>query len=163
MKTQIISGVSGFLFSIVLVSSSFAQSTFKPLPVVAEAGNAKVIEKIQNAFNSQFANAENARWYEVDKNFLVEFFKDDQEQRALFTKKGYLIYHISYGSEKHLPPKVRTLVKSTYFDYNITRVIKVNEDKRLVWFVNLEDNKSFFLVKVEDGEMEEAKRYQKTL
>jgi len=162
MKTQIISRISGLLFSILLISSSFAQSNFKPLPVMAAAGNAKVIEKIQHEFNRYFANAENAKWYELDKNYLVEFFKDGQEQRALFTKKAYMIYHICYGSEKHLPPEVRRLVKSTYFDYNITRVIRVNEDKRLVWFVNLEDNKNFILVTVEDREMEETKRYEKT-
>ena len=162
MKTQILSRISGFFFSILLTSSSFAQSDFKPLPVVAAAGNARVIEKIQGTFNSYFANAENAKWYELDKNFLVEFFKDGQQQRALFTKKAFMIYHICYGSEKHLPPEVRTQVKSTYFDYNITRVVRVSEDKRLVWFVNLEDNKSLILVTVEDREMKETKRYEKT-
>ncbi len=39
----------------------------------------------------------------------------------LFTKKGTLIYHITYGYEKSLPEDLRKQIKDSYSDYDITR------------------------------------------
>jgi hypothetical protein len=163
MKAQLITRICGCILSILLVSSSFAQSDFKTLPpVVVTDAKVKISEKIWTEFYRVFKNAETVKWYEIDKNFLVKFFMDNQEQRALFNKRGGLIYHISYGSEKNLPTEIRRMVKTNYLDYNITMAIKVCENDRTIWVVNLEDAKSLVLVRVEDSEMEEIHNFQKS-
>jgi hypothetical protein len=154
--------ITGCLLLILLLSSTFAQTEFKKSPVAKTDVTVKVNEKIQTKFHKFFAHAENVKWYELDNNFLVKFFMNDQQQRALFTKKAALIYHISYGSEKNLPAEVRGLVKSAYFDYNITTTIKVEENNRKAWIVNMEDAKSLISVMVENGEMEETQHIQKS-
>ncbi len=64
---------------------------------------------------------------------LAKFIMDDQQNTALFNKKGYLLYHIAYGSESNLPAELRKQVKSAYVDFNITKAIKVEEDDRTIW------------------------------
>ena len=99
---------------------------------------------------------------EIDRKFLVKFIQNDQVNRALFTRNGQLVYHISYGFETHLPPEVRHLVKSKYYDHSIVRVLKVDQDKRSIWVISLEDAKDHIMVRVEDMELEETQRLHKT-
>jgi hypothetical protein len=171
MKTQIILRISGCLLSILITGSSFAQivsSSYKQTdyeklsPVTVTSPDFKTIEHIKTEFNKQFTGATDDRWYDLDKKFLVRFYMNDQKHQSLFNKKGLLIYDISFGTEKNLPTDVRKQVKSIYFDYSITLVFKVEEDKRTIWVVNMEDNKTLITVRVEDGEMEEVKNLQKS-
>lgn len=166
MKKHLISCICGVLVSILSVNNSFTQQqSFKELPpiiVTATSSNISISAKVNKAFGQFFKNASHIRWYEIDKKFLVKFIQNDQENRALFTKTGQLIYHISYGTEKHLPFDVRKLVKSTYYDQSITRVLRVNQDKRNIWVVSLEDAKDYVMVRVEDMELEETQRIHKT-
>ena len=164
MKTQIISRISGCLLSILFASSSFAQSNYIALSPIAISGvNLKVSEKIQTGFYKSFTDAENVKWYEVDKKILATFSMNEMNHRTLLNKRGGVIYHISYGSEKNLPVEVRKIVKSTYFDYKITMAVKVEEDKRTIWVVDMEDDKTLITVKVENEEMEEVRKLQKSL
>ena len=89
--------------------------------------------------------------------------QNDQKNKALFQKNGYLIYHIVYGKETNMPDDIRKIVKTNYLDYNITSAINVKESGRNIWVVNVEDNKKFILVRVEDGELEEVGNYNKTM
>jgi hypothetical protein len=166
MKKQLISCICGGIVSILSANISFAQEeTFKELPPItisAGSSNTSVSVKVNKAFGQFFKDASHLRWYEIDKKFLVKFIQNDQENRALFTKNGQLVYHISYGSEKHLPSEVRSLIKSNYYDQSITRVLKVNQEKRNIWVVSLEDAKDFVMIRVEDMEMEETQRMQKS-
>lgn len=166
MKKQLISCICGGLVSIFASNSTLAQEeTFKELPpiiVTATSSNVVVSARVNKAFSHFFQNASNIRWYEIDKKFLVKFIQNDQENRALFTKTGQLVYHISYGTEQHLPFEVRKLVKSNYYDQTITRVLKVNQDKRNIWVISLEDAKDHIMVRVEDMELEETQRMHKT-
>ena len=163
MKTQIISRISGCLLSILFASSSFAQSNYIALSPIAISGvNLKVSEKIQTGFYKSFTGAENAKWYEQDKKILATFSMNEMNHRTLLSKKGVVIYHISYGSEKNLPAEVRKIVKSTYFDYKITMAVKVEEKNRAIWVVDMEDDKTLITVRVEDDEMEEVRKLQKS-
>lgn len=166
MKKQLISCICGGLVSIFASSNTLAQKdTFKELPpiiITATSSNVVVNARINRAFSQFFQNVSNPRWYEINKKFLVKFIQNDQENRALFTKNGQLVYHVSYGTEKHLPFDVRKLVKSTYYDQRITRVLKVSQEKRDIWVISMEDAKDFVMARVEDMELEETQRMHKT-
>jgi hypothetical protein len=146
--------------------TAFAQNDgFKELPAIvvsAAASNVEVSTRLNRAFQNFFKDASQLQWYEVNKYFLVKFIQDDREHRALFTKSGELIYHISYGTEDFLPADIRKLVKSSYYDQSITRVLKVNQDKRTIWVVSMEDNHEYVMARVEDMELEETKRMTKS-
>jgi hypothetical protein len=164
MKKQLISCICGGMVSLLSVNISSAQEeNFKELPTITvSASTANVSAKVSKAFGQYFKGATHQRWYQLEKNFLVKFIQNDQENRALFTKNGSLVYHISYGTEKNLPADVRGLVKSTYYDQSITRVLKVNQDKRNIWVISLEDANDYIMVRVEDMEMEETQRLHKS-
>lgn len=138
-----------------------AQDTthIRTLPAVTvTATTVRVPAKTWRSFASYFPGAYNSRFYKVNKDWLGKFILHNQENRALFTKKGYLVYHISYGYEENLPDDIRRQIKSEYYDYTITRAIKVEEDKRVIWVVNVENAKELILLRLEDGNMENVQQ-----
>ena len=164
MKKQLISCLYGGLVFVLSVNFSFVQDeTIRELPAITiTASTSNVSAKVNKAFGQYFKEASHQRWYQLEKNFLVKFIQHDQENSALFTKNGQCIYHICYGTERNPPSDVRGLVKSTYYDQSITRVLKVNQDQRNIWVVSLEDDKEYVMVRVEAMEMEETQRQQKS-
>ena len=177
MNTQLTSRFCGCLVSILLISHTFAQkSENKGLAAVLfpqdavstsnnsdsrSAENINVNTKVLGAFVKSFENATNLNWSKVGKNFLATFRIAGKERRALFTKKGNLIYSIVYGTEADLPAETRKLVKSVYIDHTIASAIEVKEDDKTIWVIRLEDATSLIFVRIENGEMEQTKHYQK--
>ncbi len=159
--------VSTLFVGVILIfagGSIYAQDTisFKALPpVTVTATHKNIPEKVWKNFREYFANAENPTWYMVNKNFLIKFMTDENLNHALFTKRGKLIYHITYGYENSLPEEIRRQVMSTYSDYDITRAIKVTEADRVIWVVNLQGAKNLILVRLEEGEMEEVQKLKR--
>jgi len=166
MKKQFISCFCGGLVSMLSFNICFAQEeTFKELPPVTVSASTPYVtvsEKVNKAFEQMFKNSSQARWYKLQEKFLVKFIMDDQENSALFTKGGQLIYHISYGTEKNLPAEIRHIVKTNYYDQTITWVYKVEQNDRSIWVISLEDPKDIVMVRVEDMELEETQRFKKT-
>src|SRR4030095_4514859 len=165
MKKIILSALKICVFTATIVGVSNAQGELnnKEVPSIENAPASVPVAnaKIDKALNGYFKNATNIRWYEIKNNYVVKFKLNGHENRALFTKNGNLVYHITYGTEVLLPADVRSLVKSEYYDQKITKVLKVNQDQRTIWVVHMEDEKEFILARVEDGQLEETKRMEK--
>ncbi len=167
MKTHFfIKCFGGLLLLIIFSHISYSQdtSTITTLPsvtVTSKTTTANVSEKVSKAFKAAFKDAEDPKWFKLNKDFLVNFIMNQQENSALFRKNGFMIYHLALGGEKSLPSDVRKIIKPNYYDYNITKVVKVSEADRNIWVVNLEDAKSFVIVRVENGELEEVQNLKK--
>ncbi len=161
MKTKIFRSSLICLALLTCGGSLFAQETVTTLPPVTVTANSNVTKKVAQAFETTFKEAYHERWYKADKNYLVNFIMNDQKNHALFTKNGSIIYHITYGFESNLPDDIRKMVKTGYLDYTITSAINVKQEGRDIWVVNMEDAKNLILVRVENGEMEEAAKYDK--
>ena len=117
--------------------------------------------KLQKSFNRYFKNAENVNWYNLKKDFLVEFENNGRKTRALFGKNGYRHYAITYGAENSLPKDVRRSVKSMYYDFNILNVVEVETPlvDNTVWLVLLKDDKNTVIARVIDGGVDEYARF----
>ena len=84
------------------------------------------------------------------------------DHNTLFRKNGYLKYDVSYGYEKHLPDEIKALVKNAYDNYDIFRVINVQSEGRDFCIAKLEGMKKYATVRIEEGEIDEFERYDKT-
>ena len=166
MKTQFISRSLKFSLLLALVTNiSYSQqtdiTTLPPVTVTGKSTTTAVSAKVTKAFQAAFKDAEDPQWFKLNKDFLVNFIIQQQQNTALFRKNGKIVYHLAFGGEKSLPPSVRKIIKPNYYDYNITKVVKVNEADRNIWVVNLEDAKNFVIVRVENDELEEVRKVKK--
>ncbi|MGE5521555.1 MAG: hypothetical protein ACM3VS_16640 [Candidatus Dadabacteria bacterium] len=144
------------------IKVSYAQEdTMKSLPAVVIHSRSNVEKAVTSAFDKRFRDAMDAQWYKMNKNYLVTFIATDMKNSALFKQNGRLIYHVSYGTEQHLPVSVKKQVQDSYRDYNVTRAVNVKMNDRDVWMVNLEGTKRYLIVAVEDGELIEMETVKK--
>lgn len=114
MKKQIISRFWVSLLLAFAEVSIYAQVTIpiQTLPTVTVSATHYVIpERVWKNFRSYFAKAESTKWYIAYEDYLVKFMTDENMNHALFTKRGNLVYHISYGYESNLPTDNRTQVR----------------------------------------------------
>ena len=163
MKSKSLFSIILLLFSLFETTALSAQDSVKSLPPVTVTTTTKKIpNRIWKGFSTYFNEAEIPMWYRLNKNYLVKFMIYDEQNRALFSKRGHLIYHISYGYEKSLPENIREQVKYSYPGYEITRAIKITEAGREIWVVNIENTETLMLVRIEDDDMEEVQTIKKS-
>jgi hypothetical protein len=166
MKFSFLSRWFAGLFALLFAGVSSAQDTtvnMTTLPGVTVTTAANVSKQVSKAFSSTFKDAQNPKWFKVSKNYVVEFIQSDMKNKAMYQKNGRLIYHISYGNEKNLPPEIKKSIRNNYEGYSITTAINVQEHETNAWMVNLEGNKNIVVLKATpDGAVEEVYNYSKS-
>jgi hypothetical protein len=161
MKKQLIAVTLTAFLGTCQVSAQ-ENETITSLPIVTVTSGIIVNKQIDKAFWKEFPAALDLSWYEINKLYIVRFFENDMKHQALFAKNGKLKHDISYGNEKHLPGVMLTKIQDAYNEYNITRVANVKEAGRSIWVINLDNLKHFVLVRMEEDEMEEVQKSDKT-
>jgi hypothetical protein len=141
------------------ITTLLAQDQVTHLPSVVVTASTVVSKEINAAFLKAFPKAAEHRWYQLNKDYLVKFIQDDMKHNALFTKKGKLVYDISYGFEKNLPNDIKRKIKEGYAEFAITNTANVKEAGRNIWVVNLESKNHLVIVRLEEEEMEEVGNY----
>jgi hypothetical protein len=154
------------LFSIIIlllsaVANAQQKDTIVNLPEITITKNVNVTKEVENAFNRIFPNVENVKWYTLQKDFLAKFMESDMKHNALFKKNGYLKYDIGFGKEENLPENIKKIVTNAYEDYKILNTTNVKSAGRDIWVVNLEGKTTYVIVRIEEDELEEVKRYTK--
>lgn len=151
------------LFAVLWCGQLLAQDkdSVVTLPPVLISSGTVVDQAVNKSFQKAFPEAENLKWYMLNKDYLAKFIEGDMKHNALFSKKGKLKYDVSYGTESSLPEEVRTKIKGAYADFNITHAANIKEAERNIWVVNLESLKQIVLVRVEEGDMEEVEKFTK--
>lgn len=142
---------------------SFAQEdSVITLPTITVTSTAEVPSVVNRAFDKTFPEAMNLSWYKYDKDYLARFIENDMDHNALFKKNGMLKYDVSFGYESNLPEDVLQTVQGAYPDHKITRTFRVQEGGRDIWVVNLESLNNYVIARVEENQLEEVQRYNKS-
>jgi hypothetical protein len=87
--------------------------------------------------------------------------ESDMKHNALFKKNGYLKYDIGFGKEENLPETIKKMVIDAYEDFKILNATNVKSAGRDIWVLNLEGKTNYVIVRIEEDELEEVKRYNK--
>ena len=162
MKKQVVIALSlGLLLGSTRLCAQNKDSVIT-LPTVTVSSETSVTAEVDKAFKKTFPDAEDLRWYKLDKNYLAKFIEKDLNHQALLNKKGRLRYDITYGGESQLPDDVRQKVRDAYGDYKITTVANVKESGRSIWVINLESANNFAVARAEDDVFEEVQKVAKT-
>ncbi len=161
MKKLIIPFLLSGLLLAIGVNTASAQIQLKEITISSQPTKAIVSQKVAESFASLFKGAESPKWFIADKDYVVDFILNNQVNKAEFTKKGRLVYHMAFGNETQMPADVRTIVKSKYFDFKINSAVKITYDEKSAWIVNIEDNDHFLVVRVVDGVMDVVDKISK--
>ena len=114
-------------------------------------------------FLKRFKDPKDILWSHVNKGWVVTCTENGINTRTAYNLAGSWVYTIKYYDEWKLPKDVRTLVKSTYFDYTITQVEEIVQQisTEPTYLVHLKDDKSWKNVLVSNGEMVVMEEFDK--
>ena len=178
MKKNLLASLAGIFLSLVVsmaangqiasISPKFSSnispaktSEAKSATTIIEASN--VNQRAAKDLTKNFKNRSNERWLKVADGYIAKFNLSDMAHQVAYNKKGKWVYTIRTYDEWKLPADVRHMVKSSYYDYNITLVQEIaTPDNPLTYIVHLEGNTQFINLKVSDGEMEEWQNFTKS-
>ena len=120
------------------------------------AADAKTVNnKALKDFGNRFNNPANAKWFSDNNGFVSYFMKDGYGNRAYYDKKGHWKYSLLFYSEDKLPRDIRNIVRSQYFDMQISLVEEVQTTEGMGYIIHVEDHQLIRILKVsKDGEVQ---------
>jgi hypothetical protein len=117
---------------------------------------AREMKKAIRSFSNEFGEVTNAKWFKLKNgSLLVQFSQNEIRTRVVYNKRGVSEAMYRYYTEDKLPVDVRQLVKSNYYDYNISSVAEVHVAENMSYIINIEYKKSLKTIKVVGTEIEE--------
>jgi hypothetical protein len=170
MKHSIFTAFTGIFLLAAANFKSYGQVAASTTDSAEPAGKFKTNKVYNNEINSRarkdfmnrFKNVSNEKWTVTDMGFSVRFTIGEIRYNIRYDKKGNCLFNIRSYSEKYLAKNIRTLVRSTYFDYNIKWVEEIEKPfYPVVYVVLLEGDKEWIKVRVGDGELNELEKIDK--
>ena len=132
-------------------ASNSASNSVEPSNV-----NQKAVKDLAKSFKNLF----DEKWLKVAGGFVVKFALTDVLCQVAYDKRGNRVYSVRTYSEAKLPVDIRHIVKSTYYDYNITLVQEIEQPaNHITYIIHLEGKTELINLKVIDGEMEEWQKF----
>lgn len=146
--------------------SSIHSVILREYPVFRDSINSAELKNVSfraiKDFKGRFSAATEEKWYATPSGYMTYFKLDGLGARVFYDKKGHWQASLTNFTEAGLPKDIRAIVKSTYYDYAITLVQKVETLSGGVFVVNLDDNKSIKIVRInKDGEMDILQEFEK--
>jgi hypothetical protein len=120
-----------------------------------------VSSKAIRDFDKVFKDVKDEKWYLLPNGYLAEFSREDAKTLVVYDKNGNWNFTICYAGERILPEKVRSAIKSVYYDYNIKRVEKIQVEDKVFYLANIDNDTQLKTVRVSDGEVEEIEEFNK--
>ena len=152
-----------FIFIQLLTTGGFSQDkdSIVTLPEVVITAEWMINEQIDKSFAARFPESYDIVWRKLNKDYLIKFIEVDLKHQSLFRKNGSMVYDIIYVNENHLPKKIVDLVNHAFSDFKITNGARIERAGQEFWIVNLEGIRSYIVVRIEDGEINEVKKIRK--
>jgi len=176
MKKAFVSRFAGLFLSWTITSITYSQNSINPARLKAEpsietiipaskqlnaAGKSdfnfrnEISSKAVRNFMQDYKTVTDARWSELAHGYsVVNFTVDNIKTRMVYDKRGHCENIVRYYFEDKLPPAVRHLVKSTYYDFTIYHIIEPTINGVTSYLIQMEDSTTWKTIKVVDGEME---------
>jgi hypothetical protein len=178
MKKAFAYGLTGFFLPWTITSITYSQNSTNPAGFQGKPSIEKIIPtpkqpdtagktefNFRNEISSSavrnflkdYKDVTNAKWSKMPHGYsAVVFTVDSIKTRIVYDKGGQCENIVRYYFENRLPPAVRHLVKSTYYDFSIYHIIEPTLNGVTSYLVKMEGKTTWKTVKVVDGEIEEV-------
>ena len=129
--------------------------------VDANAVNKRAVRDFQRSYPA----VANANWYHTEDGGWLAIFDDGAIRTVVaYNRIGALNHTIKYFDESKLPKDVRSIARSTYYDFKINRVANIilpDPQANEVYLVYMESESELKVVTISGREIVDVKTFQK--
>jgi hypothetical protein len=123
----------------------------------------RVNPTVIRSFLKTYKDVSDETWIDVKEGFVAMFNHNGIDYQVAYDKKGNLLRTIRSYNEENMPPDLRHVVRSNYYDYDINRVHEIEKPFNPVTYViQLVGKREVINLGVSDGEMEELGKFNKS-
>ena len=149
MKKMILLIAGAFL----LVNSTFAK---------VDPDREDVNEKVLKVFENTFPVATDVKWKEYTDYYSASFKQMDVQTEVRYDKDGNFISSLRYYKEERLPLSVLSQIKKRFSTKSIFGVTELTTGTDIAYFVTLEDEKTWTVVKADlSGNLQVQDKFRK--
>jgi len=129
---------------------------------VFAAADGNISDKLLQAFNKTFPDAQQVKWAETEDKYMVNFKQGDILTKVEYDKEGNFLNSLRYYSEKNLPVNILCRLQKKYSDKKVFGVTEITSDTNVEYYIKLEDAQNWITVKSNvDGAMQVVEKYKK--
>ena len=121
--------------------------------IAAFAGEDNVSQKVLDAFNREFATANQVEWATGNDYYRASFVYNNQHVFAYYNTEGELLGLTRYISSMDLPLNLQTGLKKNYSEYWISDLFEVAKNEGTAYYITLENADSRIILKSAGGEV----------
>lgn len=119
-------------------------------------------EKVLKAFNETFSSAQEVRWEEFPNYFSVSFVSSGIRAKVNYDKEGNMLSSMRYYGPQLLPLNIINRINKENPKKTMFGVTEVTVGGNLVYYIKLQDAKSWYTLKVDtEGNSQMVERYKK--
>jgi len=118
--------------------------------------------RVVRAFMKDFKDAENVSWFKAaNGGCTAQFIQDSVQITSRYSSNGTWSYTLKRYAEKRMSADLRTLVKSSFFDYAIQEVVEIllpNEEE-IIYRIMIKNGDEFKILMICSGEFKVINEY----
>ncbi|MEJ7680628.1 MAG: hypothetical protein WKG06_22795 [Segetibacter sp.] len=107
--------------------------------------------KVLDAFNEDFNNVKNIKWFTCENTFIVSFEQNNIHTRIDYDKNGHFLSSMRYYSENNLPFNILLKIKEKYKGKTIRIVTEVTDQDSILYSINVEDEENVYVIESNSG------------
>lgn len=119
-------------------------------------------KKVMDAFNKEFAGAEDVSWYSTKDKYVAKFTIKASKVTAHFDSEGNLLATSRYITDSELPLSVITKLMKKFPDQKIHNVVEYDANDNTTYVITLESETHWTVLKAQpSGYVTTLKKLQK--
>jgi hypothetical protein len=155
------------LFTLITLSlvafTLYAQTSNKDFKISMAEPAVNPESKAFKNFKRSHPNVSNETWRSSNGYAFVSYVQKGVKNKIAYTRDGQVDYSLMMYNEGQLPQPVRTAVKSTYYDFNITGGQQLEVNNKTIYLVQITDGDSWKTIRLSNGELEEIENYSSVI
>lgn len=121
-----------------------------------------ISQKVLDAFNSDFSDVKNIKWFSGEKTYVVTFEQNDIRTHIYYDKEGNFLSSRRYYGEKNLPFNILLKIKEKYKEKTIKIVTEVLTGDNILYSINVEDEENVYVIESNsDANIYRVKKFRK--
>ncbi len=105
---------------------------------------------VAQALQTQFTDAKNVRWSEVNNLYKAQFVLNDQTITAYFDGEGKLVASARDITAFQLPILLQTDLKNSFAKYNVSNIMEVDNEDGVAYYVTADNGSKTIQLKSSD-------------
>ena len=149
--------------TLVITTAANAQTSKKEFIIDSKEAVISPESKAYKNFRRSHPSVTNETWRSNNGYSFVSFAQGDVKNKIAYTPDGRVDYSLKMYKESNLPERIRTVVKSIYYDYTISDAQELKVNSQTIFLVKVNNANACKTIRLSNGDVEEIESYSSVI